>query len=169
VARILIVSGGCRGRRLAGEMVEQGHVVRVTTRTEEARAAIEVAGAECWVGTPDRLATMRAALEGVTIACWMLAWATGDAEQVCALHASRLEFFLRQVIDTTVRGFLYDASPGVVPGSSLAEGERIVRAAAALNAIPARVLVHAHRDGGDDAGWVAAARSAIDSLLGGSS
>ena len=49
----------------------------MTTRTEDRRAAIEAAGAECWIGTPDRLATLRAALDGVTIACWMLGTATG--------------------------------------------------------------------------------------------
>ena len=40
--------------------------MRITTRTEAGRAAIEAAGAECWIGTPDRLATLRRALDGVT-------------------------------------------------------------------------------------------------------
>ncbi len=35
-------------------------------------------GAECLIGTPDRLASMRGALDGVTIACWMLATVQGD-------------------------------------------------------------------------------------------
>ncbi len=106
---MLIVAGGCRGRRLAAALVGEGHAVRITTRDERGRAAIEAAGAECWVGTPDRLATLRGALENVTILCWMLATATGSAEELDALHGSRLEFFMTQAIDTTVRGFVYEA------------------------------------------------------------
>src|ERR1022692_1789084 len=82
VARILIVAGGCRGRQLASEMVANGHAVRITTRTEAGRAAIESTGAECWVGTPGRLATLRGALDSVTIACWLLASASGPEEEV---------------------------------------------------------------------------------------
>ena len=77
MARILIVGGGCRGRRLARQLVGEGHAVRITTRTEAGRAAIEATGAECWIGTPERLATLRGALESVTIVCWLLAGAGG--------------------------------------------------------------------------------------------
>ena len=143
MARILIVGGGCRGRRFAARMVEQGHALRATTRSEDGRAAIEACGAECWIGTPDRLATLRGALESVTIACWMLAGAHGQPDDVAALHSSRLEFFLTQAIDTTVRGFVYDAWPATgtdVSREMLAGGERIVRSLAQLNAIPVAVL-----------------------------
>ncbi len=68
VARILLIGGGARGRALGGELTALGHAVRITTRTEAGRAAIEAVGAECWIGTPDRIATLRYALEGVTIA-----------------------------------------------------------------------------------------------------
>jgi hypothetical protein len=176
VARILIVGGGCPGRELAARMVGDGHAVRITTREERTRAAIEAAGAECWIGTPDRLATMRGALDHVTIACWMLAGAHGEPEQLRALHSSRLEFFLSQAIDTTVRGFLYDATPtGDVPAELLAEGAAIVERMTALNAIPAVVLgveggggaSESGEDGAGD-GWVAAAGAAIERLLSGS-
>jgi hypothetical protein len=162
VARILIVGGGCRGRRLASEMAHDGHTLRVTTRTEDHRAAIEATGAECWIGTPDRLATLRAALDGVTIACWMLGTATGEPEQVLALHAARLEFFLTQIIDTTVRGFIYEAS-GTVPQDLLAAGERIATALGARNAIPVAVL---GADPEDVQAWLTDARAAIGGLLG---
>jgi hypothetical protein len=161
VARILIVGGGCRGRRLASLMTAQGHAVRITTRAETSRPAIETAGAECWIGTPDRLATLRAALENVTIACWLLGTASGAQAQVHALHASRLQFFVGQAIDTTVRGFVYEAS-GTVPAQVLAGGERIVRALGELNAIPVAVLT---ADPGDTGAWPTDARAALDSLL----
>ena len=164
-------------------MAEQGHSLRATTRSEHGRAAIEACGAECWIGTPDRLATLRGALENVTIACWMLAAAHGQPEEVAALHSSRLQFFLTQAIDTTVRGFVYDAWPvgagGVCP-EVLAGGERIVRSLTQLNAIPVAVLdAEAWGEGGGgapdgsagdgsgaDEAWVAAASGAVDSLLG---
>jgi hypothetical protein len=104
VARILIIAGGARARALAGGLVVEGHAVRITTREESGRAAIEAVGAECWIGTPDRVATLRYALESVTVACWLLGNASGPASVVQALHGSRLEFFVSQTIDTTVRG-----------------------------------------------------------------
>ena len=163
MARILIVAGGCRGRRLAAELVGEGHVVRVTTRTESGRAAIEATGAECWIGTPQRLGTLRAALESVTIVCWLLGTAAGGEEEVRALQTSRLEFFLGQVIDTTVRGFVYEAA-GTVPGDALAEGERIVKMIVERNMIPVAVLGADPRDQGV---WLEDARAEIDALLGG--
>ncbi len=165
VARILIVGGGCRGRQFTAEMIDRGHAVRATTRTEAGRAAIEASGAECWIGTPDRLATLRGALENVTIACWLLGCATGSVEQLEALHGSRLEFFLTQAIDTTVRGFIYEASGTAVPAEVLAGGEQIVRSLGERNVIPVAIL----RAGGEDVGgWLADADAAVDSLLAGS-
>jgi hypothetical protein len=164
VARVLIVGGGCRGRTLAGALVGEGHAVRITTRTQAGRAAIERAGAECWVGTPDRLATLRGSLENVTVACWLLGSASGTAQELRALHTTRLEFFLSQAIDTTVRGILYEATGTHVAPEILAEGERIVREVTARNAIPYRGLTAllADRDA-----WLRAAREGIGSLLAG--
>jgi nucleoside-diphosphate-sugar epimerase len=168
VARILIVGGGCRGRLLASRLLDEGHAVRITTRAEAGRRAIEAAGAECWIGTPGRLATLHAALENVTIACWLLAGATGPPRELEALHSSRLQFFLGRAIDTTVRGVIYDASAGAVAAGVLAEGERIARSLAQLNAIPLAVL-RAEPGAGREERWIAAASAAVDSLLWGQS
>ena len=164
MARVLIVGGGCRGRTLARELIEQGHAVRITTRSEAGRAAIERTGAECWIGTPDRLATLRGSLENVTVACWLLASAAGEPDDVRALHSTRLEFFLSQAIDTTVRGFLYEASGELVPAVVLAEGEWIARTLTARNEIPLRCLTAVLST--PDA-WLADAREQVASLLGG--
>jgi hypothetical protein len=162
----LIVAGGCRGRRLAGDLVGEGHAVRVTTRTESGRAAIEAAGAECWIGTPERLGTLRAALESVTIVCWLLGTAAGPEEELGALQGSRLEFFLGQAIDTTVRGFVYEAAGvaggGAVPADVFAGGELIVRRVAERNEIPVGFL---RADPGEADLWLEDARAAIDALL----
>jgi hypothetical protein len=162
VARILIVGGGCRGRRLAAAMTQEGHAARISTRTETGRAAIEAAGAECWIGTPDRLATLRAALDSVTVLCWLLGTATGSAEELRALHGSRLQFFLTQAIDTTVRGVVYEARGTGASAETVRDGEDLARALIERNSIPAAFLT---ADPHDLDPWLAQARAAIDSLL----
>ena len=163
MARILLLGGGCRGRQLAAGLVDEGHAVRITTRSEEGREPIEALGAECWVGTPDRLATLRGALDGVTIACWLLGTARGTPEQLAELHGTRLEFFLTQAIDTTVRGILYEARGTSVPASVLASGEQLALRMTRLNQIP---LARLQDDPSDTDAWVSSAHAAVDSLLG---
>jgi uncharacterized protein YbjT (DUF2867 family) len=165
VARILIVAGGCRGRRLAAQLVRAGHPVRITTRSEEARAAIEACGAECWIGDPDRLTTLAGALEQVAVACWLLGSAAGPAAHVDSLHTSRLESFLAHAIDTAVRGFVYEAGGIAASAEARAAGERIVRTVAERNALPT-ALVSAP---GDSGAWLGQARSAVEALIGGMS
>jgi hypothetical protein len=157
MARILIVAGGCRGRRLGRELAADGHAVRITTRTDAGRAAIEAAGAECFVGTPDRIASLRYALDGATVICWLLGCAVGAD----ALHGARLESILTQIIDTTVRGVVYEAA-GSVPAEILAGGARLVAERAAFNAVPHRLL---SAQPSDPVAWTAAARAAIGELL----
>lgn len=162
MARVLIVGGGCRGLSLGADLAGAGHAVRITTRSERTRPAIEATGAECWVGTPDRIGTLRFALDGVAIACWLLGTARGDHEQVRALHGSRLQFMLSQLIDTTVRGLVYEAA-GTVDPEVLADGARMVRRACALHSIPLAVIEAPPDDGAE---WLAGARAGIDRLLG---
>ncbi len=158
----MIVGGGCRGRQLAAAMVGEGHAVRISTRSHEGRGAIETVGAECWVGTPDRLATLRGALENVSIVCWLLATATGSEQSLRELHTSRLQLFLTQTIDTTVRGFVYEACAAGMPPAPLAEGEAIARTLVARNAIPARFLT---ADPLDVESWLVQASEEIHSLF----
>jgi hypothetical protein len=157
----MIVGGGCRGRQLAALLVADGHAVRVSTRSESGRAAIEQSGAECWIGSPDRLATLRGALDSVTILCWMLGSAVGSDAELRALYTTRLEFFLTQAIDTTVRGFLYEAR-GSVSEELLLDGQRTVSALTERSAIPLALL---EVDPEDLAGWLLQARGAITGLL----
>ena len=162
MARVLIVGCGCRGQALARALREQGHAVRGTTRSAERRAAdIEAAGAEVWIGDPDRIATISYALDGVTILCWLMGSAVGPAEQVSALHGSRLRMLLERTIDTTVRGVLYEAA-GSVDGALLAAGAETVRAACDYSEIPWALL---EADPTAHDAWLAAALAAIDELL----
>ena len=156
-----MVGGGCRGLTLARDLVAEGHAVRAVTRRPEARAAIEAAGCECWLGTPDVIGTLRYALDNVTVLLWLLGTASGPAEQVAALHGSRLRMMLEKTADTTVRGVVYEASGTVAPGV-LAAGVEEVRRARRTNEIP-YALVDA--DPADRAAWLGSARAAVDALL----
>lgn len=149
--------------------------MRITTRSEAGRAAIEASGAECWVGTPERLATLRGVLDGVAIACWMFARAQGSERELRELHSERLEFFLTQVIDSTVRGFVFegagaqagaggaeDGAPHDTRAAALAAGEATARRLSARNEIPLELL---HAAALEDTEWLAAAGAAIQRLL----
>jgi hypothetical protein len=162
MARILLIGGGARGRELAARLRDAGHVVRITTRDESGRAAIEAVGAECWVGTPDRLATLRRALDGVAVACWLLGTACGGAEELSELHGSRLAFFGTQTIDTTIRGLVYEAAGSVSP-AVLDVGRETIAEVAERNSIPLEIL---SADPGERERWLEAASHAIDALLG---
>jgi hypothetical protein len=157
--RALMVGGGCRGLRLARDLVAEGHAVRAVTRAESRRAEIEAAGCECWIGDPDRIGTLRYALDNVTVLLWLLGTATGL--NVTDLHGSRLRMMLEKATDTTVRGVLYEAA-GTVDAATLETGAREVARAQALNEIPGAVVEADPR--APDA-WVAAAREAIEHLL----
>jgi nucleoside-diphosphate-sugar epimerase len=159
MARVLIVGCGCRGRSLAGALLADGYAVRGTTRSEAGLEAIEAAGAEAVVADPDRLGTLMARLADVTAVCWLL----GGAEGANAgdLHGPRLETLLERLVDTPVRGFVYEAAGGVDAGV-LAAGAAAVRAAAQRWRIPAEVV---HADPGDHEAWLAEMRAAVGRLL----
>ena len=142
MARVLIVPCGCRGRELAAELVAAGHAVRGTTRDPGRVDAIAAAGAEPYVGDPDRIGTLMGALAGVTVVCWLLGRVPdGD------LHGGRLRMLFSKLVDTPVRGVVYERA--------LPEGEAIARDAAERWQIPVEVV-----DPGDDA------KAAVDRLLG---
>jgi hypothetical protein len=161
VARVLIVGCGCRGQALARALRARGHAVRGTTRAQAGRAAIEAAGAQAWVGDPDRIATISYALDGVTILCWLMGSAQGPPERIAALHGSRLKMLLERTIDTTVRGLLYEAA-GTVDPALLAAGAETVRAACTYSEIPHALL---RADPADHADWLAGALAGVEQLL----
>jgi hypothetical protein len=154
-----MVGGGCRGLQLARDLVADGHAVRAVTRNEERRAEIEAAGCECWIGDPDRIGTLRYALDNVTVLLWLLGTATGP--NVADLHGSRLRMMLEKVTDTTVRGVVYEAA-GTVDAATLRAGAAELARARELNEIPGALL---EADPGAPEQWVVAARAAIERLL----
>ena len=160
----MVGGGSCRGLDLCRALSAEGHAVRVVTRSPERAAEIEAAGGEAWDGTPDRIGTLRYALDNVTVVLWLLGTASGPEEEVGPLHGSRLKMLLERVTDSTVRGFVYEGA-GTVMAEALDTGVAEVEWANKTNEIPFRLLKADPR--GDRAAWLAEAREAIDSLLGG--
>jgi hypothetical protein len=157
-----VVGGSsCRALDLTRALTADGHAVRAVTRSEERRPALEAAGAECWIGTPDRIGTLRYALENVTVLLWLLGTAAGGADEVAPLHGSRLRFMLERVTDSTVRGVVYEQAGTVAPGV-LEAGAEEVRHANRTNEIPFRLL-HADPRGPRQA-WLDAALACIGEL-----
>jgi uncharacterized protein YbjT (DUF2867 family) len=161
VARVLIVGCGCRGQALARELVSAGHSVRGTTRTGERADEIAAAGAEPRVADPDRIGTLIGALQGTAIVCWLLGSAVGDEDAVAELHGPRLRSFCERLVDTGVRGLVYEAAGTVAP-DVLAAGARIARDASATWMIPLRVI-DADPSAADT--WLRSARADVDGLL----
>ena len=159
MARVLVVGCGCRGRSLAAALRADGHAARGTTRSADRLAAIEASGVEGVVADPDRLGTIMGQLAGVTVVCWLMGTVTGAPE----LHGPRLETLLERLVDTPVRGIVYEAA-GTVEPALLAAGAAAVRAAAQRWRMPAEVV---EADPADHEGWLAAMRAAVGRLLAG--
>jgi threonine dehydrogenase-like Zn-dependent dehydrogenase len=156
--RCLIIGCGCRGLALAHALRGDGHAVRGTTRDPERTATLASAGVEPFLGDPDRVGTLVPALQHVGVVCVLLGTAVGD---VSSLHGSRLEMLLGTLLDTTVRGVVYE-SAGTVPAEVLTRGADQVRAVCGQSRIPFALL---DSDPADHAAWLEGALAAIDSVL----
>jgi hypothetical protein len=146
--RVLLVGGGTAGLALTRALTADGHAVRFVTRHERFRTKIEAAGGECYIGDPDRVGSLRYGLDNVTALLWLMGRAPdGD------LHGSRLTMMMERTIDTTVRGVVYEGTPG---------GAAEVARMADYNEIPHAIL-DASRD--DEDAWVTAVLTAVDGVL----
>jgi hypothetical protein len=157
VARVLIVGCGCRGtalgRALAGE-----HAVRGTTRSAERLGELETAGIEAVVADPDRLATVVPVLSGVSVVCWLMGTADGSPE----VHRARLRTLAEHLVDTPVRGLVYEAA-GSLDTSLLEQGAQIVREASRTWHIRGEIV---GADPADHESWLEATKDAVARVLG---
>jgi putative NADH-flavin reductase len=156
---VLIIGCGGRGQELARALSAAGHAVRGTTRSPSRVDAVAAAGAEPFVGDPDRIGTLMEAIAGVTIVVWLLASASG--ERAAELHAGRLRMLCEKLVDTHVRGLVYEGA-GSLPDEVLAGGAEIVRRAAATWSIPVEIL---ETEPAACAEWTRDAAAAVDRLL----
>ena len=109
--------------------------MRGTSRGEAGLAAIEAAGIEPALADPDRPGTVLELVGDVAVVAWLLGSAAGEAEQLEAIHGSRLERILERLVDTPVRGFVYEAA-GSVPAPLLERGAAAVARAGETWRIP---------------------------------
>ena len=161
MARALIVGCGCRGRELADAIAAEGWVVRGTSRTEEGAEEVRARGHEAAIADPDRPAGILELVGDVTVVLWLLGSAAGTPENLEAIHGPRLERLLEHLVDTPVRGFVYEAT-GSVPPQVLEGGAKLVREASERWRIPARLL---ETDPADHAEWTRMAAAATTDVL----
>jgi hypothetical protein len=123
--------------------------------------AIAEAGLDGVWADPSRVATVLDHVGDVAVVCWLLASAAGGEEEIAALHGPRLERLLEELVDTPVRGFVYEAEGSAAP-AALVGGRAAVRAATERWRIPGTVI---EADPGDVAGWTDAASAAVEAAL----
>ena len=131
MARALIVGCGCRGRQLGETLLAEGWAVRGTSRREEGLEAIEAAGIEAALADPDRPGTILELVDDVAVLVLLLGSAAGSEEELAAIHGPRLERLLEHLVETPVRGVLYEGTEA---------GAEIVRTAERTWRIPVEVL-----------------------------
>src|SRR5205807_7069777 len=124
---------------LARRLLERGYAVRATTRRPERVAELKSRGIEAAVADPDRLATLMPLFEGASALCWLMGSAAGPPEQIAALHGERLHALLETLVDTHVRGFVYERSRTADP-ALLERGSEIVRRAEERHRIRAAMI-----------------------------
>jgi nucleoside-diphosphate-sugar epimerase len=164
VARALIVGCGCRGRTLGAALANAGWAVRGTSRSEEGRERIAAAGLEPAAADPDRPGTVLELIEDVAVVHWLLGSAQGQPESVAAINGTRLESLLFKLVDTPVRGIVYEAA-GAADPAYLRHGARTVREAGERWRIRFQTV---SADPADPAQWLEAMLAATDELLTGS-
>jgi uncharacterized protein YbjT (DUF2867 family) len=166
VARALIVGCGCRGRKLGERLLADGWEVRGTSRSEGRLAPIRAAGIEPALADPLWPGTVLDLVGDVSLVLWLLGSAQADSQSdeagVEAIHGDRLERLLERLVETPVRGFVYEAS-GSVDAGVLETGVRAVEAAAARWRIPAETVV---ADASNPDRWVEEMAAAATRLIG---
>jgi NADP-dependent 3-hydroxy acid dehydrogenase YdfG len=159
VARVLIIGCGCRGEALARDLIAAGHPVRGTTRRPARAEELETAGIEAVIADPYRLATLMPHVANTSAMCWLMGSAVGD--DVEALHRSRLQTVVERLVDTPVRGMIYEAA-GTIDAELLREGADAVRTASATWEMPVAIV---ETDPADRDAWRAAMLAGVAEVL----
>jgi uncharacterized protein YbjT (DUF2867 family) len=161
LARVLIVGCGCRGRALGERLAADGFAVRGTSRREEGHAAIEAARIEPARADPERPGTILDLVGDVAVVVFLLGTTAGDDEEVATIHGPRLQALLERLVDTPVRGIVYEAI-GSVEAEVLEAGAELVRRAGRTWRIPV-AIVDTKVDGWDQ--WVEDMVEAVGTVL----
>ncbi len=149
MARALIVGCGCRGRALGGRLLARGWQVRGTSRHQEGLALIEQDGIEPALADPAEPGSVLELVDDIAVVAWLLGSAEGSEEELAAIHGPRLDRVLERLVETPVRGFIYDGKGSVDP-ILLARGKEAVEAASETWEMPVSCLLV---DPFDDETW----------------
>ncbi len=162
MARALIVACGCRGRELGRALLACGWQVRGTTRDPDRARAIADAGIETALGDPQDPASILDHIGDVALLYWLLGSAAGEPDAVAGVNGRGLERVLEEIVETPVRGFVYEAA-GRVGQDVLRGGAERVREAGERWRIPVDVV---NANPGDWPAWrermLAAGRGLVD-------
>ncbi len=161
MARALIVGCGCRGRLLGERLLDSGWAVRGTSRRAASLGAIEATGIEAVQADPEQPGTLLELVGDVTVVVWLLGSARGEVGLLEAIHGSRLERMLEKLVDTPVRGFVYEGA-GEAPASLLERGAAAVRAASETWRVPTAIV---ETEPTDPALWTEAMQAAVLELV----
>ncbi len=135
--------------------------MRGTTRDAAHSAEIEAAGFESVVADPARPGTILELIGDVAVIHWLLGDAQGEPDALEALHGMTLEALLEKLVDTPVRGFVYEAGGGV-PARFLQRGAALARSAAQTWRIPVEIV---NAEPADHESWLEAMASATQRLV----
>jgi uncharacterized protein YbjT (DUF2867 family) len=141
-------------------LVDSGWQVRGTTRDPGRAEDIRAARLDAVVADPERVGSVLDHVGDVTLIYWLLGSAAGGQEETAALHGSRLERLMQELVDTPVRGFVYEAD-GQVDTRHLERGAEIVREAERRWRIPVEVVAEG---AGDWEAWTEAMLAAAERL-----
>jgi hypothetical protein len=134
--------------------------VRGTSREEAGLEAIEAVGIEPALADPDRPGTILDLVGDVAVVVWLLGTAEAEPEVIAAIHGPRLESLMEKLVDTPVRGVLYEAV-GSVQASRLEEGRAIVERAGETWRIPFAFIEQSRYE----EGWFESTADLADSIL----
>ena len=163
MARALIVGCGCRGRDLGARLQAEGWQARGTSRTAAGLEAIAAAGIDPALADPDRVGSILELVDDVAVVVWALGSAEGPPELIEGIHGPRLEHLLGRLVDTPVRGFVYEAF-GPAPAKALTAGAELVRDAGERWRLPVAVIEQP--PAGKSATWGTAMAAAVNRLMG---
>ena len=133
--------------------------MRGTSRAAEGLDAIEAAGIEPVRADPEQPGTILELVDDVAILIWLLGSATG--ESVAEIHGPRLESLLERLVETPVRGFIYEGA-GTVDAKLLAGGAALARNAEATWRIPVTITKTPRERG---PAWVEELETAVVELI----
>ena len=113
--------------------------MRGTSRDPERVAELDRGGIEGVLADPARVGTLASALEHVGVVIVLLGSAVGSDAELRELHRPRLQMLMTRILDTTVRGVLYEGT-GTVEASVLGAGAALVQEFCEHSRIPYAVI-----------------------------